>query len=491
LRATLFVLCLAASLPPLAAALFLPVPLPESDSLDYLAYARSLHLAGTYAATPDGPASDRRPGREPLYPLLIAGVAELSPALARSLETCAKPAEVCRLGYRPLVFVNALLLGGAALMAGLTVLALDGGPMAALIGCLYVAANVHMYKDMKYVLSDYLAVFLCAALTLALARRRWLGAGLAAAGLALAKAVFLPFGLLLSAVLAWRGDRKAAALIAALVLVANLGWMERNIAWFGVAGDGRDGLALSTREVFDHMSPAEHRAAWLWWLRGPGAGLARKIMPLEAWERHQWDAEDGFYNQGQVVQPSRIVAASGLGPTEAEAEVKRVVARQMLADWPHYLATLPVLFYRGIWFDEFIAIGLPLLGLLLWRSVRTKAWDRLIILSPGLWSMAVYPAISLNIPRYQYCAVTGLALAAGLVWQLHRDAVAARALRRIEGGIGARQQAVHAVALTAAADADRDGERDLAPLENGACLLHLPAQPFGGGLGAVAFQHRQ
>jgi hypothetical protein len=487
-------LCLAAFLP-LAAGLLLPVPLPDADSLDYLAYARSVHIAGTYATTPDGPAFDRRPGREPLYPLLVAGVATLSPSLAHSLETCAEPADVCRSGYRAMILVNGLLLGGAALMAGLAVLGLGGGRAAALIGCLYVAANLHMYKDMKYVVSDYLAVFLCAALTACLARRRWLGAGLTSAALALTKAIFFPFGLLLALALAWRGERRAGALIAALVLVANLGWMERNIAWFGVTGDGRDGLALSTREVFDHMSPAEHRAAWLWWLRGPGAGLARKTLPAEAWRRHEWEAEDGFYQQGQLLQPGRIVAQlmkqGDIDLTAAEAKIKGVVVRRMLADWPHYLATLPVLFYRGIWFDEFVALGLPLLGFLLWRSVRARRWDTLIALSPGLWALAVYPAISLNIPRYQYTAVTCLALATGLVWQLHRDTVAARALRRIEGGIGARQQAVDTVTLAPAADPDRDRERDLAPLEGGAGALDLPAQPFRGEPGGVTLQHRQ
>lgn len=450
---------LAAFLPSLAAALFMPVPMPQSDSLDYLAYARSIHVAGTYAATPGGPSLDRRPGREPLYPLLVAGVAEVSPSLARSLDQCADPTiESCRAGYRPLIFVNALLLGGAALLAGLTVLAMGGGPAAAWIGTLYVAANLHMYKDMKYALSDYLAVFLCAALTAALAHRKWTCAGFAAAALALTKAVFLPFGLLLSLVLACRGERRAGALIAALVLVVNIGWMDRNIALFGVAGDGRDGVALSTREVFDHMSPAEHRAAWLWWLRGPGAGLARKTLPPEAWQRHDWDAENGFYQEGQLLEPGRIVAdlmKNGVhDQVAAEAGVKAVVARRMLADWPHYLATMPVLFYRGLWFDEFIAIGLPLLLVVLWLSARARAWDRLIVLAPGLWSLLVYPAISLNIPRYQYTAVMGLGLAAGLAWQLHRDAGATRALRRMESGVGARQQTVHAVALAAAADAD-------------------------------------
>jgi hypothetical protein len=299
-----------------------------------------------------------------------------------------------------------------------------------MLGCLYVALNLHMYKDMKFVLSDYLAVFLCAALTAALARRHWIGTAVAASCLCLVKAIFFPFGLLLSVVLAVRGHRKGAALIAACLLVVNLGWIERNLALFGAAGDGRDGLALSTREVFDHMTPAEHRAAWLWWLRGPGAHLAKANMPVSAWERHEWDAPDGFYLDGQVTQPERIIAelmADGaLDRTAAETKVKRVVAGEIVSDLPDYLMTMPLLL---------IALG---------SLVRARRWDAMIALTPGLWSLVVYPAISLNIPRYQYTAVTTLALAAGLVWQLHGHAVAARALGGISRRIGADQKTIEA-----------------------------------------------
>jgi len=221
-----------------------------------------------------------------------------------------------------------------------------------------------------------------------------------------------------------RGRGLAAACVAVPLLIGNLGWMERNLAWFGVTSDGRDGLALSTREVFDRMTPEEHRAAWLWWPRGPGAGLARKILPAEAWRRHDWDAADGFYAEGQVIQPGRIVAdlmAEGFDRTGAEAQVKIVVARRILGEWRDYLATMPVLFWRGLWFDEFIALGLPLLLWMLWRAARAGDWHRLVVLSPGLWPMVVYPAISLNIPRYQYTAVMAMALAAGPAWQLWRE----------------------------------------------------------------------
>jgi hypothetical protein len=48
------------------------------------------------------------------------------------------------------------------------------------------------------------------------------------------------------------------------------------------------------------MTAAEHLAAYLWRLRGPGVGLAKSHLPQEAWKRREWYAEDGFYIQGQV-----------------------------------------------------------------------------------------------------------------------------------------------------------------------------------------------
>ena len=433
-RLFLVLLTLSCLLPPLLAVARQTPPLPQSDAVDFLAYGRSLYLAQHYSRSLEGPQQDRMAGREPAYPLLIAGLAAVDPVLGAALSTCAQPEERCRQGYRGLIFANALLLGGAALLAAWTVARLGGGKGLSFAAGLYVALNLHLYKDMRFVESDYLALFLAAltaALLAALLTRparlaSWIGLGIALLALCLTKSIFLPYALLLCpalAVFAWNRQRTllGAALLAALLLAGNLAWIGRNVALFGTPGDGRDGLALSTREIFDHMTPEEHIAAWLWWLRGPGPGLARRFLPEQAWHRHQWYAEDGFYLQGQVARPAERIAvltAQGLAEPQAWAALKGVVAREILADWPHYLLTLPVLFYRGLWCDEFIVLGLPALLLVLATAIRRRRIELLLVLSPGLWSLLVYPAISLNLARYQYPSVASLAIATALVLPL-------------------------------------------------------------------------
>ena len=122
------------------------MPLPAADSLQYISYARSLFIAGTFAATPAGPQADSKPGREPLYPLLIAGVAHLYPPLATALVQCDPPSETCHSDFASLAIVNALLLAGTALLAAITAEILGGGRLAATLAWAYVACNLQMQK---------------------------------------------------------------------------------------------------------------------------------------------------------------------------------------------------------------------------------------------------------------------------------------------------------------------------------------------------------
>ncbi|MEW5727598.1 MAG: phospholipid carrier-dependent glycosyltransferase [Pseudomonadota bacterium] len=410
-------------------------PTPANDSVDYLSYARSLYLSGSYAGTPEGPQADIRPGREPLYPLMVAVAARLYPPLATALVECSPPSDGCASGFRALAFVNAALVAGTAVVAAMLAERLGGGRLAWVVAWGYIAFNFQSLKDVKYVISDYLAVFLAAlaglALVAAVQRReswwRWLAAGLALAALGLCKAIFVPFGALVVAVLlaagAWglrrRGPRALAPalLVAAVLAAVNGGWILRNVVWFGVADDGRSYVALSTREVFDHMRPDEHLAAWLWWTRGPGDDWAKGLLPRESWRRHEWYEADGFYLQGQNARNQERMArlmAGGLDESQARKRMAGVIVGEILDHLPDYLLTMPVLFYRGIWFDEFIVFGLPMLVWGLGWAVKRRRWDVVAALSAGLWSLTVYPAISLNIPRYQLVAVTALAVAAGL-----------------------------------------------------------------------------
>src|SRR5262249_41632510 len=79
-----------------------------------------------------------------------------------------------------------------------------------------------------------------------------------------------------------------------------------------------------------------------------------------------------------------------------------------------YLASMPALFYRGLWFDAFMPLSLPFFVLPFIWAWREGNWRPLSVLSPALWPLFAYPAASLNIPRYQVTGVIALAVTAAL-----------------------------------------------------------------------------
>lgn len=412
-------------------------PLPADDAVHYLSYARTLYMTGQFAATPAGPSADASPGREPLYSVVVAGVARIVPGLGRTLEGCWPLREDCKGGLRALAFVNAALLAIAAVVVLATVLELGGAPVAALIAGGYLALNLQMQAALVHTYSDFLAVALVAVVSLAMARAmkqpgsvaRWLLLGIAVGLLVLTKHIFLPYAVLLLAVLGasalvrvrtagWRAV-VPAVMVAAMLAALVGGWALRNIAHFGAATDSRGAVALSTREVFDEMGVRENLAAIVMWTRGPGNRLARLWFPEEVTRLFNQKLPEGYYVRGQLTNSerrlARIEAEQGVTRAVAHTKAMRVVAGEIAARWPGYLLSMPALFWRGLWFDEFIVIGLPLLGMALWRAARDRHWVLLAALSPGLFSLLAYPAVSLNIPRYQFTAVATLAIATGLM----------------------------------------------------------------------------
>jgi 4-amino-4-deoxy-L-arabinose transferase-like glycosyltransferase len=302
---------------------------------------------------------------------------------------------------------------------------------------LYLLANFHIQKDLPGVISDFLAV-LCltlASLMLATAFRHpgrtaaWIGAGSALGLAALTKAIFLPFAFGLAGLLAvvgMVGLRKLgliallpAVIVSVLAVAPGVGWAVRNTAVFGVPDDGRSGVALSTREVFDHMTPAEHAAAYLMWMRGPGPMLAKQFFSPQLLSRFDYVNPDGFYVLGQFTNPeariSKLMAEDHLGFPAATRASLVVVAREIWTDLPGYLLSMPALVFRGLFVDDYIVIGFPALVWVLWRAGTGRDWPRLAALAPGLWSLAVYPAVSLNITRYQETALPTLAFGAALL----------------------------------------------------------------------------
>jgi len=407
-----------------------------SDAPQYLDGAYHLFHHQTFTQADSIAFSPPAIGREPGYALFLAGLMALDANFARYSPDCLGSSDGCdpRI-FRVASAANLALIGlTGIIMFGVGLLVCRNVGAAVIAGG-YLLLNFQMNKGWVDPVSDRLAVFLVSLTLLAVAWAwrgerpwRWGLVGLALAALTLTKAVFLTYVLLacvaggLAALRRPAARRRIGAAVGLLLIVYGIlvgGWMARN---WSVEGqfrltDARGGIALSTREVFNHMTPEQYRAAFVYWLRGPGVGMARRMFPAEVVDPFDLDRRGGFYDRGQNGYPARvdeIMQARGLSALQAGAIVDHQIIRAILArPLTHIVTTLP-LFYRGIWIDEFIVLGLPLFFWMGVRAIRRRQPLVLLLLSMGAFNLLFYAAFSLNISRYQMTAVPEIGLAVAL-----------------------------------------------------------------------------
>lgn len=414
-----------------------PPKIESGDGVDYLNTAYHLRHRFTFTSEPrTGPAPPEI-GREPVYPAVLAAWMAVDPASGDYRPGCAEAAVPCDPGrFRAVSVLNLLLIELAALSSFGLAAGLTGDAAVGLAAAGYVLLNVSLLRSHWYdPMSDSLALALVSGTMLAFwwawdgdKPWRWALAGLLFAALVLTKAVFLPFGVGVALLAtgrsllgaspprrAWRTT--AVALGVAAVLVG--GWAVRNWQVSGMLRltDARGGIALSTREVFDHMTAPQFAAAFVYWSPGGGEALAKRIFAPETVAPFDLYAAGGFYDRGQNGYGRRVEAAmrsDGLDLWAARAAVDRAVVGDILAAPLGYAASTLPLLYRGLWFDQFAILALPWLAVLLWRSARAGAGLLALLLGFGLYNELAYALFSLNIQRYQITAIPSLALAASL-----------------------------------------------------------------------------
>ena len=410
------------------------------DAEQYLAAAYHLAHHGVFSESRLSEAPPPGMGREPGYALLLAGLMTLDGSFASFEPGCFAAERDCRGLYTVPQWANVGFLAAAGVLVFLAARALFGSLAAAFAAGGHIWLNHQAHDGLFYLVSDYFAVFLLAlgALAVVWAWRRpsllaWVGVGAALAALTLTKAVYLyyalPLGLCLVPVALWQARTRRRLLLslaaAALTYAGAVGgWMARNHEVGGVFAltQTRGGIALSTREVLNHMSPAQYGAAFVYWTRGFGDNLARRLYPEAVWGPFELGNPEGFYLRGQLGYGTRVetlMRERGLARRDAEAEIDRQLRAALLSDLPVYAATTLPVFYRGIWIDEFIVVSLPgLIWLALW-ALRRRRWDVILVAAPGAFSLVFYALFSLNIPRYQLTALPALAVATGfLAWRL-------------------------------------------------------------------------
>ncbi len=429
-----------------------PVDPDYADATAYLKAAFHLANHGTFSESGEfGPPSPQI-GREPGYAVFLAALMRIDPTFGGFTPACFRDNDVCRVRYRVPQWANAALVAVSGLLMFLAMRLLSGNLWAAWIAAGHLWLNHEFQDGLFYLISDYLAVFLMALTALLTAwawRRRevaWVAPAVTFAALTLTKAIFLYGALalaglaLVAAAIASEARRRvlsALVVVVAVYAVGVGGWMLRNqvVAGMFAVTQTRAGIALSTREVLNHMSPAQYGGAFVYWTRGAGDSWAKRLFAKEVWEPFELYAPDGFYLRGQLGYPRRVEAlmrVEGLSRRAAQEIIDRRLVSEILDNLPVYAATtLPVL-YRGIWIDEFIVFSFPaLVWLCLW-ALRRRRWEVLALVLPGLFSLTFYPLISLNIPRYQMTTLPALALATGFALPVFAAWVRRR-IRRAQG----------------------------------------------------------
>jgi hypothetical protein len=422
---------------------------PAADSISYLSGAYHLRIHSVYSGEATDETVPPAIGREPGYSILLAAMMLVDSSFGSFRPSCLLQTGLCdsRI-YRTPQWMNAGLIGAAGFTLFALVHRLTGRRLPALVSALYVLANVQMNKGFYDIISDPLAVWLTT-LTMWLAAWawqarpspwRWACVGLGLAALTFTKAIFLYCALLVFVIslgicLIRSGYRRTVmpSLIAVTLAFAlpTGGWLARNTSLIGVPvfTDLRSGIALSTREVFNHMSSEQYLTAFVYWTRGFGDGLARRIFPAEVVAPFDLEQPGGFYDVGQNGYGHQLAALEqeeGLGEAAAVKRLDRqLIAAILERPLTHLVTTLPV-FYRGIWVDEFIVIGLPIFLITLIGAIRRRDGLIAALLGLGAFNLLFYALISLNITRYQMTAVPAIALACGLA--LHRWIETRRAL---------------------------------------------------------------
>ncbi|WP_232480470.1 hypothetical protein [Roseomonas sp. KE2513] len=369
----------------------------------------------------------------PVYPLLLAGVMSVEPAL--------REAAGCMVQHTPSADVAARCPAYGGLVRPLH-MALVAGALAFLMaaarrvsGSLAVAGlatGIGLVLCLAYArlfslaMTESLALFLFSGAAYTF-MRALLDGGRGAAllgglffGLLLltrpSHVVLLPLALLALLYVAMRpapsGRRIAATALFALgVAAVTLPWAARNEAVLGrfalTAGYGP--AVLIERMAYNEMTPGEFGASFLYWLPDFGDRLAERLFGHETVRRLDWNQPDSLYDIGQHRRHAALEA-----PGRIDDLVPGLLRDEVIGRPVAYAASTLSLAWRGLWVGRNVGIVvillLPLGLMAAHRARRLRLWA--LYAAPAWIMLVVHAGASVNQERYNLALILGLSVAA-------------------------------------------------------------------------------
>lgn len=408
---------------------------PFADEVEYVLIAHNFFHRGILsldrqidaAATPTA-------YREPGYPVFLAAFMAIDGRFsAISIDCLTSRDTICANGYEWVKQANVVLLLLTGLIVWFVTWKLVARPWIAHVALLLCLANLELHEYATYLVSDFLALLLialgslCLAIAGTRADLRWgLAAGAILGLLVLTKAAFMflaPVVLIVFVACAMGSDQGRRRSFLRLAVIFALGhatvvgsWVARNWVELGQPVlTQRGGHVLVHRVELNTMTTAEYGIAFLWWTRGFGDNLARKLVSIENYTRFELRDANGFYNAAQTNWIAEVAKYREAGADQfaAEAAAGRDMRDAIIGKWLKNLAvTLPV-GYRGLFIDEFIVLTFPCLVLLIFSRRRRKSgylWFAL----PGIYGLAFHAGLTLHLPRHAIPLLPALAVAGAL-----------------------------------------------------------------------------
>lgn len=206
-------------------------------------------------------------------------------------------------------------------------------------------------------------------------------------------------------------------------------WVARNGLAIGqyAISKGYASFTLVQRTSFNQMNWQEWGASFIYSLPDFGDSLAVKLFPKEAYERLDYDTQDGFYQQGNGAYRDQVLGKAG----SKENELSYIVKNEVIGNaYKHIMVTIS-LAWRGMWVSKYWGlIAIPIFFSVFIFALH-RGWTEFILFALPPWFMLGFHAFtSVNVVRYNLILIPCLAIAVAFLLNVLLSSIKHRMNRR-------------------------------------------------------------